>query len=105
MSSTLVTTDPTSTTNITGFFISVRGLSFTNESLIATAIIPEVHKDFFTGLDVMVIVVLENLACVHQQMLQNRPQAKRREKSQRADDQHDADQQSGEQRRGYRKSA
>src|SRR5580704_15476317 len=103
-SSTLVMTEPTSTTNITGFFIRVRGLSLTNESFTATPIIPEVHSDFFPGLDVIVMVILKNLSSVHQQMLQNRPQAKSGEEGQRTDDQHHANQKSGEQRRGHRKS-
>src|ERR1700735_1741904 len=105
ISSTLVTTEPTSTTNITGFFISVRGFSLTKESFTATAIIPDVHSDFFPGVDVIVIVILKNLSCVHQQVLKNWSQAQSGEKCQRADDQHHTDQQRREQRGGYREAS
>src|ERR1700683_706386 len=104
-SSMLVTTEPTSTTNITGFFISVRGLSLTKESFTATAMIPEVHSDFFPGVDVIVIVVLKNLSCVHQQVLKNWSQTQSGEKCESADDQHHADQERREQWCGYREGS
>ena len=88
-----VSTAPTSTTNITGFFISVRGFSFTNDSHTA------VHHNFLSPAGLFSSACfsghrhLKHLSCVHQQMFQNRSQAQRREKCQRADDQHYRNQQ------------
>src|SRR4029077_16956106 len=122
-SSTVVTTAPTSTTNITGFFISVRGFSFSNESRSAPATIPPVHRDFFVLLGLLlssagtliasgVIVVPaligsspKNLPGVHQQVFQYRSQAQRREKCQSAHDQYHRNQQCREKRRRHRKCA
>src|ERR1700689_3363267 len=132
MSSTLVTTDPTSTTNITGFFISVRGFSFTNESFTAPPAIPQFHRDFFLffaerpgiggsgivvigiltlscSVDRVVMMASKNLSGMHQQVLEDRAQAERREKCKCADDQDHGNQQKTEKRschwkrsRGYR---
>src|SRR3984957_16802473 len=97
--SKVVTTDPISTTNITGFFISVRGFSFRNESRTAPLMIPPVQSDllfrslltamklcsgpsvweafpgvvaFRSSVDCVVMVASENLSGVHQQVLENR---------------------------------
>src|SRR5882757_4448730 len=97
---------PTSTTNITGFFMSVRGFSFTKESHIArTAIsLSQIDLPFFVWA-VMSSFSSESLARVHQQVLQDRTQAEGREKRQRANDQNHGDEQAGEQGRGHRKRA
>src|SRR5579862_6797079 len=104
MRSTVVITAPTSTTNITGFFISVRGLSFTTQSHKARVTIPEVQRDFLAGvlfisppgvcvdsgsivIAVLIRIASENLSGMHQQVLQNRAQAERRKESERAHNQ------------------
>src|SRR5499425_1984380 len=105
--STVVITAPTSTTNITGFFISVRGFNLIRESQIARCTIPEVHIDFRSSFDflysptgaiisgvvvsVAILLALENLSGMQQQMLENRTQAERREKRERAHDQNHTD--------------
>ena len=83
--SKVVTTDPISTTNITGFFISVRGFSFRNESLTAPTMMPPVQSDFRVSRVLMGASV--NLSGVHQQVLEDRAEAERREKCKCADDQ------------------
>src|ERR1700676_460624 len=93
---------PTSTTNITGFFIRVRGSSFTKESRNARLAISASQMDLlFLIWAVMSSASSESLARIHQQVLQNRAQAECGEKGQRADDQNHGDQQAGEQRRGH----
>src|ERR1019366_1589574 len=96
-------TAPISTTNITGFFISVRGFSLMNESRSAPLTIPPVHIDFLFSL--VFIVASENLSGVHQQVFENRTQAERREKRKCTDDQNYGDQQEREERRGHRKGS
>ena len=121
--STVVTTAPTSTTNITGFFISVRGFSFFTESHNAPLTIPPVHSDFFGrfGLSlplfgiliasgVIVISALiylssEYFSRMQQQVLQNRPQAQRRKECQRSYDQNHGNEERREERRSHWKSA
>src|ERR1700691_4757884 len=120
--SKVVTTEPISTTNITGFFINVRGFSLMNESLNAPATMPPVQSDFllrslettlwegsgrFAGdtnsgswVDGVVMAASENLSGVHQQVLEDRAQAERREKCKCADDQDHGNKQEREQRRG-----
>src|ERR1700676_752713 len=119
-------TAPTSTTNMTGFFINVRGSSFINESRTAPPAIPHVQSDFFrsrdglpkpgsgivvggSGLfclvDCMVMVASKDLSSVHQQVLENRPEAERWEEGKCADDQNYRDQQRGEKRRRHRERA
>src|ERR1700680_2056269 len=94
---------PISTTNITGFFIRVRGSSFTKESHIARLAISASQMDLlFLVWAVMSSASSESLARIHQQVLQNRTQAERGEKSQCANDQNHGDQQAAEQRRGHR---
>src|SRR3977135_3044943 len=97
---------PTSTTNITGFFMSVRGFSFAKESHIARLAISasQIDLPFFVWA-VMSSSSSESLARVHQQVLQYRTQAEGGEKRQRANDQNHGDEQAGEQGRGHRKRA
>src|ERR1019366_9163476 len=92
---------PTSTTNMTGFFIMVRGFSLTNESLSARFTIGGSNsgraREPFLGISVTgstaggVIVVAigssaPKSACVHQEMFHNRPQRECREESERPHD-------------------
>ena len=51
-SSTVVTTEPTSTTNITGFFAISTGLSFFSESMVARRTIAPSNKLFFFAVPV-----------------------------------------------------
>src|SRR6266849_2302190 len=104
-SATVVVAAPTSTTNITGFFISVRGLSFKAESQTARPTIPEVQRDFIASFDLSFMMVSKRLPRVHQQVLQNRTQAERREESQRTYNQNHRTQQHCEQRRRHRERA
>src|ERR1700674_1760906 len=97
---------PTSTTNITGFLMSVRGLSLANESQNARLAIFASHIDLpFFIWAVMSSSSSESLARVHQQVLQNRAQAEGGEKGQCANDQNDGDQQASEQRSRHRERA
>ena len=79
---------PTSTTNITGFFIIVRGFSFRNASAIARLMIFGSHRDLF-----FVIAVCHQNICPahHEQMLNNRAQAQHGKEGQCANDQDHAD--------------
>src|ERR1700728_2691524 len=101
--SKVVTTDPISTTNITGFFINVRGFSFRNESFTAPRTMPPVQSDFLVSRVFMAASAY--LFGVHQQVLENRVDASGREKCKCADDQDHGHQQEREQRRGYREGA
>src|SRR5208282_1678336 len=103
--SMLVTTAPTSTTNMTGFFTIFRGSSLTNESRTARRRMPGSVSALARECDVLLMKSSENLPRVHQQMLENRSQAQRREKRERAHDQDGGDQQRGEQRPGDPESA
>src|ERR1700674_4587489 len=95
---------PTSTTNITGFLMSVRGLSLANESQNARLAIFASQIDLpFLIWAVMSSLSSESLARIHQQVLQNRTQAERGEKGQCADNQNHRDQQAREQWRSHRK--
>src|SRR5579862_373419 len=121
--SQVVIAAPTSTTNITGFFMSVRGLSLRIESRSAPPTMPPVHIDFFlcslemalpgsgmfagdvepsSSMDCMVMAASENPSGVHQQVFENRAEAESREKSKCADNQNHGDQQECKKRRGYR---
>ena len=110
----VVISAPTSTTNITGFFIISRGFSLTNESPIARFTIGgsnsgRARAAFFgisevTSLSIAggVTVATGMLApqppLLHQEMFHHGSERKRREEGQRAHDQHHAHQQRHEQR-------
>src|ERR1035441_10074907 len=112
----VVMTAPTSTTNITGFFIMARGFSLTNESLTARltiggsnsgrardpllGMIDVTSSDGLDGVGatVAIISLAPKLALNHQEMFHDRTERKRGEVRQRAHNQHDADQQGHEQR-------
>src|SRR5260370_30149631 len=99
----VVRTAPTSTTNITGFFTIVRGFSLRNESKMARERMALSASDFFLICATGSIDTSESLACVHQQVFENRPQTQSRKKGESADDQNGRDQQTGEQSTRYRK--
>src|SRR6202035_5646235 len=98
---------PTSTTNITGFFMSVRGFSLANESQNARVAIFASQIDllfFFVWVWAVIFSIsLESLARIHQQVFQNRAQAEGGEKGQSANDQNHGDEQSAEERCCHRK--
>src|SRR5580704_10800137 len=101
--SIVVTTLPTSTTNITGLRIMVTGCNLINESHAARRTIFMSHRLRFDFL--LIIVCLESLASLHQQMLENRSQTQRGKKCQRTQDYHHADQQNRKQRSRHGESA
>src|SRR6266699_49603 len=108
MNCSVVMTLPTSTTNITGLRIIQGGFNFTTESIIACLTICGFQTASFLLCLIMLamsdklqfVVVSTNvlfrsrqtevcrtsksLSCIHQQMLDNRPQAQHREESQRS---------------------
>src|ERR1700737_4425272 len=90
--SMVVNTAPISTTNITGFFVRVRGLSLRTESHRARPTIPDVQRDFCPSL---LIAASKDLSGVHQQVIENRTQAEGREESKRTHDQNHRNQQHG----------
>src|SRR5579864_1598210 len=87
---------PTSTTNITGFFIIVRGWSLRAASRVATRMISGFHRDF-----AWVATTSKDLAFHHEKVFHNRPQAQRREERERSDDEHDAHEERREERRRH----
>ncbi len=92
----VVRTLPTSTTNITGFFATCRGVSLRKLSTTAG---PSSSRSKMEGAFARVDVVISvHLSSRGEEVLDDRPEAERGEERQRADDQHDADEQPGEQR-------
>src|SRR5580704_10332253 len=104
-STTRVMTAPTSTTNITGFLTIKRGSSFQKESIMALRRILRSPKEvpFACGFGVM--GSSKCLSRIHQQVLQNRPEAEGGEKSQCADDDDHGNKKNGEERPGNREGA
>src|SRR5260221_11316740 len=102
---TSVMTAPASTTNMTGFLTIKRGSSFQNESTMALRRILRSPNEvpFACGFGVM--GSSKGLSGVHQQVIENRPQAERREKSERADDDDHGNKKNGEERPGNREGA
>src|SRR6266446_765686 len=103
-SNTLVTTLPTSTTNMTGLPIILRGCSFTSESQIARCTI------FMSQIALPFAIIPQkrpskSLAGLHQQVLKDRTQAQCREERQRSHNHDHAYQQYTEQRCGHGKRA
>src|ERR1035438_7354104 len=97
-SKTVVSTLPTSTTNMTGLPIMWRGSSLIMESRIARRTILPCQTAFDFDLFLAMLEASERLTCRHQQVLKDWSQAERWEKCQRADDQDHADQKHGEKR-------
>src|ERR1700722_18798028 len=107
MSSAVVSTLPTSTTNITGFLTMPRGSSLRTESISAWPRISVFQRDFFSSMTVHFDYSkceLENLTCLQQQVLQNGAHAQRREECQRAQNQNHADEQNREEGTVHRES-
>src|SRR6266568_1374964 len=124
--SMVVTTLPTSTTNITGFLSCTRGSSFLNDSGIAPRMIlgsqiemsplrrvfhcltstvsARVSGGIFSGC-ILSVCILEHLPCLHQQLFDNRSQRIRREVGQRPHDQDHTNQQGHEERTRRREGA
>src|SRR5215469_1393850 len=98
----VVMTLPISTTNMTGFFIIERGLSFLIASMEARRTIFASQSDFLRDVDIIGFrfsFYLEGLACLHEEVLKDWAERKRGEEGQRADDENDSDEQHGEERR------
>src|ERR1700691_437125 len=102
--SKVVTTLPTSTTNMTGFFIMVRGSSLTTESTSARRMIFTSHKLLLFFSAILCLrkpasdrSASESLACHHEQVFQYGPQTECREKCQCSHDQNYRYQQNREQ--------
>src|SRR6202158_586095 len=96
---TVVMTLPTSTTNMTGLPIILRGFSFRNASQTARLTIFHSQTAFFF---VAILKTSERFACTHQHVLQNRPKAQSRKECQSPHDQNHTDEQRREQWRGDR---
>src|ERR1700733_11459501 len=110
MRSTVVTTLPTSTTNITGLRIMVTGCNLTNESHTARRTIfasQRLRFDFLPAIFILrksIPQKLKSSSGLHQKVLKYWPQTQCREKRQRPYDRHDSDQQYGKQRSRNRES-
>src|ERR1043166_5870343 len=102
-SKTVVTTLPTSTTNMTGLPIIFRGCNFRSDSQIApfTIFMSQIALAFFSA--IFPQQSSERLAGLHQQVLQDRSQAQRGKKCQGTHNHDHAHQQHTEQRRSYGK--
>src|ERR1700722_13072219 len=110
MSSAVVSTLPTSTTNITGFLTMPRGSSLRTESISACPRISVFQRDFLSSMIspfqlIQMRYELENLTCLEQQVFQNGTQAKCREEGQRAENQNHADEQNSEEGTVHRESS
>src|SRR5258708_7245475 len=100
----VVTTLPTSTTNMTGFFIIVRGSSLTMASTSARRMIFASHRLllFFSAIFCLKRSASKRFPCRHQQVFKYGSQTKRREKCERAYDHNHRHQQNGKQGRSHR---
>src|SRR5579863_3467462 len=109
----VVITAPTSTTNMTGFFIMVRGFSLTNESPMARLTIggsksgrargaflgiKEVTSSAVEGGVIVVAILAPEPALMHQEMFHYRAERKRREERQSTYNHHHPHQQHDKQR-------
>src|SRR6267378_4372208 len=104
--SAVVTTLPTSTTNMTGFFIMVRGSSLTAASTRARRMIFASHRLllFFSAMSCLRSSASESFPCHHQQVFKYGSQTERRKKCERAHNHNHRHQQNGKQGRGHRES-
>src|ERR1700721_270865 len=106
MSSAVVRTLPTSTTNITGFLTIQRGSSLRTESSRACVTICVFQRFVLCAMSVCLASSvrnrLEKLSRLEHQVLQDRSKAQRREKGKGAQNQDHADQQRSEQARVHR---
>src|SRR5262249_24080915 len=100
----VLSTLPTSTTNITGFFAMIRGSSLRTLSIAAARSSRRSHAD--TARMVLSLTTSEHLSSLGEEMLDDRPEAERGEERQSADDrdhtheQHDEERAGGGQRSG-----
>src|ERR1700686_2893639 len=101
----LVSTAPTSTTNITGFLTMVRGSSFRNESATALVRIFVAVRDFFRTCEIGSMKTSEGFPCCHQQVFENGPETQGGEKGESSDDDNGGDQQAGEETASHWKGA
>src|ERR1700738_3812067 len=99
----VVSSAPTSTTNMTGFLIMVRGFNLRKESRNALRRIFESASDIDACCVCSVIKSSKNLSGKHLQVFENRSEAERREKCERTHNQDGRDQQSGEEGAGHGK--
>src|SRR6202030_1244885 len=97
----LVSTAPTSTTNITGFLTMVRGSSFRNESAVARVRIFVSVRDCFRTCETGSMKTSEGFPCCHQQVFENGPETQGREKGESSDNDNDGDEQAREQSAGH----
>src|ERR1700719_473900 len=101
----LVSTAPTSTTNITGFLTMVRGSSFRNESAVARVRIFVSVRDCFRTCETGSMKTSEGFPCCHQQVFENGPETQGREKGESSDNDNGGDEQAREQSAGYSEGA
>src|SRR6266404_209264 len=99
----VVSKAPTSTTNITGFLIIVRGSNLRKESTMALRRIFESASEIGWCCRCSVIASSENLSGMHLQVLENRAQAERREERKGTHNQNGGNEQDREQRAGHGK--
>src|ERR1700687_413012 len=99
----VVSSAPTSTTNMTGFLIMVRGFNLRKESRNARRKILESASDIGACCVCSVIKSSENLSGKHLQVFKNRSQTERREKCERAHDQDGGNEQRCEKGAGHGK--
>src|SRR5260221_11445131 len=102
---TSVMTAPASTTNMTGFLTIKRGSSFQNESTMALRRILRSPNEVPFAWGFSVMVSSKCLSGVHQQVLENWPEAERREKRKRSDDDDHGNKKNSEERPGNREGA
>src|SRR5713226_2884128 len=94
----VVSSAPASTTNITGFLTMVRGFNFRKDSKTAVRRILVSVSEIALCCGWSAMSSSESLSGMHQQVLENRTQAERREKCERAHNQNGGNEQSCEQR-------
>ena len=98
---TVVSAAPTRVTNITGFLIISRGLSFLNESPIAGRTIFQSKSG---GAFWFINSMVKKVCPLHEEMFHNRAERQRGQKIQRSDQQHSAEQ-NDKRAAGHRKSS
>src|SRR5271168_974274 len=99
----VVRSAPTSTTNMTGFLIMVRGSSLRQESTIARRRILESRSEMAWCCRCSGMGASESLSGKHLQVLEDGTKAERGEEGERADDEDGGNEKSGEQTAGYGK--
>src|SRR5260370_8041733 len=100
-----VRTAPTSTTNITGFLIIVRGCNLRNESIAAALKIFGSVRALVLDCNAWSMSSLERLSREHHQMLENGAETQSREKGQCSHNHDRGNKQNSEKGAGYRERA